>query len=123
MPPKFGGLKSFFDDILVHSKTLREHVQKLREVLTLLLRDNWKVKLSKCAFGQQQISYLGHVISADGVATDPTKVEAVQTWPTPTSVRALRGFLGLTGYYRKFIQNYSIISRPLTELLKKGVIF
>lgn len=117
------GVLVFMDDILVHSATLSEHVRQLRAVLQILRENSLMVKRSKCAFAQSSIEYLGHVICADGVATDPTKVEAVKAWPTPTSVRALRGFLGLTGYYRKFIQNYGVISRPLTELLKKGVIF
>nr|XP_040258848.1 uncharacterized protein LOC120976091 [Aegilops tauschii subsp. strangulata] len=81
---------SFFDDILVFSKTLEAHAEHLRQVFTLLRRDQWKVKLSKCAFGQQRISYLGHVISAEGVATDPSKIKDVVAWPTPTNVKEVR---------------------------------
>lgn len=93
------GILAFMDDILVHTATLEEHLCRLREVLQLLRENELVIKRSKCAFAQPWIEYLGHVISAAGVATDPAKVEAVQTWPTPTSVRAVRGFLGLIGYY------------------------
>jgi hypothetical protein len=113
----------FFDDILIYSATYDEHLTHLKEVLVILLWDQWKAKLAKCAFAQQRIAYLGHVISAAGVSTDESKIEAIRDWPIPTTLKELRGFLGLSGYYRKFIKHYAIISQPLTALLKKGILF
>lgn len=114
---------SLFDDILVYNRTWTDHLLHLSQVLQLLQKDQWHIKLSKCAFAQQQISYLGHVISTQGVATDPAKVKAVQAWPVPTNCKELRGFLGLAGYYRKFVRNFGLIAKPLTNLLKKGELF
>jgi hypothetical protein len=113
----------FFDDILVYSSSLEAHIEHLKVVLDLLQQDNWKVKLSKCTFATSSISYLGHVISAVGVHTDPHKVSTIVTWPTPTNSKELRSFLGLAGYYRKFIRHFGIISKPLTNLLKKNTMF
>lgn len=88
----------FFDDILIYSATLEQHLQHIRLVFDLLARDQWKLKLTKCSFAQSQISYLGHTISAAGVGTDPAKLDAILHWPTPSSVKELRSFLGLAGY-------------------------
>lgn len=113
----------FFDDILIYSRTLEDHIQHLRQVFSLLSKDQWKVKFSKCRFAQRSISYLGHVVSKDGISPDPSKIEAVQQWPTPQNIKDLRSFLGLSGYYRKFVRNYALLARPLTDLLKKGTPF
>ncbi|CAN6308396.1 unnamed protein product [Urochloa humidicola] len=109
----------FFDDILIYSSTWTEHLQHIRTVLTVLREHELYLKQSKCVFGETTVAYLGHVISNGGVAMDPSKIDAVNTWPVPRTLRALRGFLGLTGYYRKFITNYGVIAAPLTALLKK----
>jgi len=109
----------FMDDILVYSPSLTEHVEHLSEVLKLLREAKLFVKGSKCSFACDSLEYLGHIISAKGVATDPKKTQAMVDWPQPTTLTELRGFLGLTGYYRKFVRNYAIIAKPLTNLLKK----
>jgi len=89
-----------------------------------LLRTNqWKLKLSKCAFAQRQISYLGHIISSAGVATDPEKGSAVSSWLSPANVRELHGFLDLAGYYRKFVWHFALIAKQLTELLHKNTVY
>lgn len=113
----------FVDDVLVYNKTKEEHLQQLRRVFVVLKQNQFFLKRSKCSFMQQELEYLGHVVSEKGVATGTAKVQAVKNWPCPTSSKALRGFLGLTGYYRKFVQHYGILARPLTQLLKKHVPF
>jgi hypothetical protein len=109
----------FFDDILVYSATLDDHLRHLQQVFELLEVDQWKIKLSKCTFAQNQVSYLGHLISIHGVATNSSKITAIADWPAPKNIKELRSFLGLAGYYRKFVKNFGIICRPLTQLLKK----
>lgn len=88
----------------------------MRNVSSASLTDSQRQ--GKCQFCQPQVSYLGHIVSVEGVATDPSKVEAVKTWPQPTDLKSLRSFLGFCGYYRRFIEDYSAIVRPLTELTK-----
>jgi hypothetical protein len=113
----------FMDDILVFSKTLEDHEKHLAAVLEVLRTNSFFIKKSKCSFAQPQLEYLGHIIGVNGVATDPAKIRVVQQWSAPTTVKQLRSFLGLACYYRKFIRQYGIISRPLTDLLKEGVQF
>ncbi|KAD5961141.1 hypothetical protein E3N88_12614 [Mikania micrantha] len=109
----------FFDDILVYSPTMKLHLDHLRLTLTLLRQHSFFAKLSKCCFGQSQVLFLGHVVTGDGVQVDQDKISAIQSWPIPSNVKEVRGFLGLTGYYRRFIRNYGIIAKPLTNLTKK----
>ncbi|GKA69210.1 putative mitochondrial protein [Tanacetum coccineum] len=110
----------FFDDIMIYSKTKEEHCKHLAMVLQVMQNNTLFAKRSKCFFAVSQVEYLGHIISAQGVSTDPSKIKAMQKWPTPATLKQLRGFLGLTGYYRRFIKNYASISQPLTALLKKN---
>ncbi|KAJ4786652.1 polyprotein [Rhynchospora pubera] len=110
----------FFDDILIYSRSWAEHLKHVHTVLLQLRLHNLKLKRSKCTFGQTSVAYLGHVITHNGVSMDQAKVQAISDWPEPSSVRALRGFLGLAGYYCRFIQDYGILAAPLTKLLKKG---
>ena len=110
----------FFDDILVFSPTLELHLQHLRSVLELLQQHQLYAKKSKCAFGCSKVEYLRHIIFGQGVSIDPRKIAAMEAWLIPTSLKALKGVLGLTGYYRKFIKNYRQIVTPLTALLRKN---
>ncbi|KAL4574557.1 hypothetical protein LXL04_021390 [Taraxacum kok-saghyz] len=109
----------FFDDILIYSPTWQQHILDLECVLQILLQNHFVVNKKKCSFGQTAIEYLGHIINGVGVAMDPKKIDAVLDWPIPKNVKGLRGFLGLTGYYRKFIRHYGSIARPLIDLTKK----
>jgi hypothetical protein len=109
----------FMDDILVYSPDLSTHATHLSAVLQLLRDNQFYVKPSKCSFTQTELEYLGHIVSAQGIATDPRKTQAMQEWPRPTTLTELRGFLGLIGYYRKFVRHYGIIAKPLSNLLKK----
>lgn len=109
----------FFDDILVYSKDMLAHQKHLEEVLAVLTSNCFTANKAKCKFGCDQIDYLGHIISGQGVSVDPGKIQCIKDWPTPKNVKGVRGFLGLTGYYRKFIRDYGKIAKPLTELTKK----
>jgi hypothetical protein len=110
----------FIDDILVFSKTAEEHEEHLRIVLGKLRQHQLYAKFSKCEFWMEEVAFLGHVLSAKGVAIDPSKIEAVSKWQSPKSVTEIRSFLGLAGYYRRFIENFSKIAKPMTELLKSN---
>jgi hypothetical protein len=105
----------FIDDILVFSKSEEEH----KIVLEKPREHQLYAKFCKCEFWPKEVGFLGHVISGEGIAVDPTKVESVTKWQSPTSVKEIRSFLGLAGYYRRFIENFSKIAKPMTEMLKK----
>jgi len=111
----------FLDDILIFSRTEEEHLRHLRTVLTRLRDQELYVKISKCAFLQKEVSFLGHRIGADGLRVAPDKISAVQQWPRPRGVTDVRAFLGLANFYRRFVRNYSRIALPLTELTKDAV--
>eukprot|EP00873_Tetraselmis_striata_P007045 jgi/Tetstr1/427309/TSEL_017478.t1 len=108
----------YLDDVLIYSKTAEEHLEHIRLVLRELQRHHLHIKLSKCSFGSTSVEFLGHIVEAGQIKMDPRKVEAVQQWPVPKTVKDVRGFLGLAGYYRKFIHNFAAIAAPLHDLTK-----
>ncbi|WVZ75631.1 hypothetical protein U9M48_023668 [Paspalum notatum var. saurae] len=110
----------FIDDILVYSKSEEEHEEHLRTVLTRLREHQLYAKFSKCAFWLREVSFLGHILSEKGVAVDPSKVEDVLNWKQPETVTEISSFLGLAGYYRRFIKDFSKTAKPMTSLTKKN---
>ena len=108
----------FIDDILVYSKNKKEHAEHLRIVLTRLREHQLYAKFSKCDFWLKEVQFLGHVLSAEGVAVDPSKVKDMLDWKPPTTVHQVRSFLGMVGYYRRFILDFSRVSKSITGLLK-----
>ncbi|GKA26248.1 putative reverse transcriptase domain-containing protein [Tanacetum coccineum] len=113
----------FIDDILIYSKTQEEHVKHLRLVLGLLKKEKLYAKFSKCEFWLRQVQFLGHVINGNGIHVDPSKIEAVKNWKAPRTLTEVRSFLGLAGYYHRFIKNFSKIAKSLTILTQKCKIF
>ena len=111
----------FFDDILIYSKNEAEHEEHVRKALELLRHHQLYAKESKCTFCSSQVSYLGFIISSEGISVDPEKVKDIVDWPQPSNISEIRGFLGITGWYRIFVKDYALIAAPLTELLKKGI--
>ena len=109
----------FLHDILVYSKIEEEHEQHLRMVLQVLREHQLYAKLSKCSFYQRKIHYLGHIISEDGIIVDLEKVEAIREWSTARNVAKVISFMGLAGYYRRFIAGFSRIAHPITSLQRK----
>ncbi|KAD2805401.1 hypothetical protein E3N88_38778 [Mikania micrantha] len=113
----------FIDDILIYSKTEQEHEDQLKKVLELLRAEQLYAKFSKCEFWLKEVHFLGHVINKDGIHVDPAKIEAIKNWTTPSTPTEIRSFLGLAGYYRRFIANFSKIALPLTTLTQKSQAF
>ena len=109
----------FIDDILIYSGSGEEHAEHLRIILQPLWEHQLYAKLSKCQFWLDSFAFLGHIVSAEGVSVDPQKVEAILNWKPPTSVTEIRSFLGLAGYYRKFVEGFLKIATPLTRLTRK----
>jgi len=113
----------YLDDLIIFSKTFHDHIKRLQAVFDRLRAADLKLKPSKCVIFARQVKFLGSVISDQGVAPDPEKIEAVATWPTPKSVTEVRAFVALAGYYRRHIRGFSEIARPLHELTRKNVVF
>ncbi len=108
----------YLDDLIVFGRTLEEHEERLLKVLDRLQSEGLKLSVDKCTFCQTSVSYVGHIVSQEGVSTDPSKIEAVKSWPRPQNVSELRSFLGFCGYYRRFVKDYSEVSYPLNQLLQ-----
>ena len=114
---------AYIDDVIIFSKTIDDHFVRLRLVLERLQGAGLKLKPSKCFLLQKSVAFLGHVVSAEGVAAHPDKTKAVAEWPVPTCVRDVRAWLGSTGYYRRYVKHYASVAAPLTSALQQGVKF
>jgi hypothetical protein len=113
----------YFDDILIYSKSMNEHLDHLRAVFDALRATHLFGNMEKCTFCTQRVSFLGYVVTSQGIEVDGSKVDAIQSWPQPTTVTQVRSFLGLAGFYRRFVKDFSTIAAPLHELTKKGAPF
>jgi len=113
----------YFDDILIYSKSMEEHLDHLRAVFDALRAANLFANIEKCMFCTQRVSFLGYVVTPQGIEVDSSKIDAIRAWPTPTTVTQIRSFLGLAGFYRRFVRDFSSIAAPLHELTKKDVPF
>ena len=113
----------YLDDVIIFSRTFEEHLSHIRQVFDRFRSANLKLKPSKCFFAMPRLKYLGHIVSAEGISADPEKISSVKNYPQPTCLKQLRAFLGLTGYYRRFVKDYARIASPLYGLTQKGVPF
>ena len=113
----------FIDDILIYSRSKLKHEEYLRCVLQILRKEKLYAKFKKCEFWLDKIAFLGHIVSKDGISVDLAKVKAVMQWNRPTNIFEIRSFLGMAGYYRRFVEGFSRIAAPLTRLTQKGVKF
>src|SRR5215469_6783525 len=114
---------AYIDDVAIYSKTYEEHLTHTRKVFQLMREHGIYAKQVKCYFAQKEVPYLGHYVSEKGIRTNPAKVQAVRDYPEPKNLKQLRGFLGLAGYYRRFIKDFSKIAAPMNKLLKQGETF
>ncbi|GKA98098.1 putative reverse transcriptase domain-containing protein [Tanacetum coccineum] len=113
----------FIDDILIYSKNKQEHEEHLKLILELLKKEELYAKFSKCEFWIPKVQFLGHVIDSEGIHVDPAKIESIKDWTSPRSPTEIRQFLGLAGYYRRFIEGFSKITKPMTKLIQNKVKF
>ena len=109
----------FIDDILVYSKDQEDHDTHLRVVLETLRKEQLYAKLSKCEFWLREVSFLGHIVSEEGIRVDPKKIEVIIKWKPPRNVIEVRSFMGLAGYYRRFVKGFSMTTGPMTRLLQR----
>jgi hypothetical protein len=116
-------LKVFVDDLNVHSESWGEHLRHLDKVLYRLREVNLKLNPNKCCFAKKAITFLGHMVSKEGIQPDPGKIQAVLHFPPPRNVTNVKSFMGLTGYYRKYVKGYSTVAGPLFALTRKDVAF
>ena len=110
----------YFDDILAYSWNERDHKEHLRQVFLVLRDQKLYAKMEKCEFFTPQLTFLGYVVSAKGIQVDPSKIEAIQTWPEPKTVTEVKSFQGLSSFYRRFVKDFSSLMEPITECLKRG---
>ena len=113
----------FIDDILVYSRSREQHEEHLREILGVLRLERLYAKFYKCEFWSREVQFLGHLVNQNGILVDPAKIEAAMRWEVPRSPTEIRSFLGLAGYYQRFIKDFSKIVVPLTKMTRKGVAF
>ena len=110
----------YLDDIIVYSKTIQEHMERLEQVFQRTREANLKLCPDKCSYFQKEVKFLGHVVSEEGIGTDPEKVDKISNWPRPTNPSEVRQFLGFAGYYRKFVKDFAKVAKPLSSLMHHG---
>ena len=111
----------YLDDILIFSTSLQEHLNAIREIFDVLEKKNLKIQIDKCNFLKRETEFLGHVLTKDGMKPNPNKIKVIEKLELPRTERQIKSFLGITGYYRKFIKDYAKVAQPITKYLKKGV--